>query len=667
MSKGRVSQRDALAIWQRIYTRLGALADAGAAAQQAFDAGNPRTVRSMVHRMRGIRAALARDQAGMPRLPETAAGLTLLSKLGPVRKSAMAASQLADVWLRRDLPSESLLRESADGYLSLAERLLPAVWDVDRDLVLLVGPNAEPMARALAEYGQQRIVLFVPEPFAAPSGDLPAQTIVIRDTTELAEVGPYLGTHLPERTVAWRSSPKVSSETFQRFQAEVRQALAAATVDQNTVEAFGDLWLRQSIANLPAIANAPPFEANGEFEGVPMVIVAPGPSLAKNVHLLRELKGKALIASFSHTLAALEAAGVVPDLVLAADMEDLRYHFEGIDTREFEALALAYTVHPDLYSLPAKRTFCFSSNRTDSWLSELVGEGGEVSNGGSVAHMAFSMGVKLGCDPIILVGQDLSFPDGKVYCDDNVDGDARAELSADGATVVVKGYSAGYASMQSVGGATQSHPHRVVEVPGYFGGSVPTSTVFSMFRKWFIQQASKLGSSRVLLNCTEGGARIDGMQHLPLARAIERYVDAPVDIGARFDALADFDPEARRAAVLEGLQAHREATRRCQSVAKRGVSLIKKLEKGRTQLERLSEAETALSEAIAPVRFISLLATKELSEVSTAGKDANTLADNLASTRRLFRAVQKAADTIAPRLKRAIQQLESARKVERSA
>lgn len=525
------------------------------------------------------------------------------------------------------------------------------------------------MAMALAAFGQQRIVVYQPSPSDSALTNLPEQATVVRSRAELDEVGKTFAAQLPERMVTWRHTD-VSDEDFARVNAEVRDTLAAATVDRNTVAAFGDLWIRQGLANVAAIARLPAFRASGEFSGVPMVIVAPGPSLAKNVHLLRELKGKAVIAAFSHTLSALKSADVIPDLVLAADMEDLRYHFDGFATDEVEALALAYTVHPDLFALPARRVFAFSSNRTDTWIAELLGEDAHVPNGGSVAHMAFSMGVEMGCSPIVLVGQDLSFPDGKVYCEGNVDGDARADIAEDGRSLIVRDYSDGYAKMQSVSGARESRPQRTVHVPGHDGGQVATTLPFAMFRRWFIAQAESLNAQDggpALLNCTEGGTRIDGMRHLPLRDAIDAFMTEPVDISTRFDALAEQDIATRARTSLERLEEYRAAVRQCQSAAKRGVSLIKKVERGRADLVRLSEAEQALSEAIAPVRFLSLVAQKEVAEISSLGKDATTLQDNLASTRRLFSAIQRAADSIYPRIKRAAAQLERASEEKRSA
>jgi len=55
-----------------------------------------------------------------------------------------------------------------------------------------------------------------------------------------------------------------------------------------------------------------------------MLIIAPGPSLDRNIQLAHQWKGKAVIATFSHTLTALLAANLVPDLVITVDANALQ-------------------------------------------------------------------------------------------------------------------------------------------------------------------------------------------------------------------------------------------------------------------------------------------------------------------------------------------------------
>ena len=63
---------------------------------------------------------------------------------------------------------------------------------------------------------------------------------------------------------------------------------------------------------------------HNKFEGKAAVIVCPGPSLAKNVELLKKIKGKALIICVLHALKDLQQRGINPDIVVHVDPADLK-------------------------------------------------------------------------------------------------------------------------------------------------------------------------------------------------------------------------------------------------------------------------------------------------------------------------------------------------------
>src|SRR4029079_14379434 len=89
---------------------------------------------------------------------------------------------------------------------------------------------------------------------------------------------------------------------------KLRNALADLRIHRNTVRAFSRTWVEQGISNLSAIARWPSVAALGDrFAGMPMVIIAPGPSLARNIEQLRELRGRAIVTAFSHSLKAVLA------------------------------------------------------------------------------------------------------------------------------------------------------------------------------------------------------------------------------------------------------------------------------------------------------------------------------------------------------------------------
>lgn len=668
--------RDSLGRWQTVYERISEFIREAGRVGEAIADGDADGARIGVHRTRAIRAALmrARHRAADQPVPMTPAGIELMARLKLAHQQHAAADRIVRAWIERELPPDEQLLQSEEGCLAMADRLLPAVWDVDVDLAIIVGTGGYLLAHALRCFGQERILVYVPEHEAvfaeqrelidAELEHFPAGTMIVRDRRQLGETVMDFGQRLPERIVCHRTNRTLSDDDYVRMVGEVHQSLDVLFMDRNTLGVFGGLWLRQGLDNLPKVATVPSVASlHQSFEGVPMVIAAPGPSLTRNVHLLRELKGRALIVGFSHTLSALAAAGVVPDMVIALDMEDLRYHFDGFPVEEIEALALGLTVHPEVYELPARSVFSLATNGGLEDLCKPLGEDMRVSSGGSVAHAAFALGVKWGCSPIVLVGQDLSFPDGKVYCDTNVDGSTRVELSADGASMVVKDWSDGYARMDSIGGRREGSEEAVIRVPGYHGGEVVTSSSFALFRRWFQDAARYVQQTypdRVLLNCTEGGAYIDGMEHVPLRDAIDRYLDRSYDIAERFARAAAIEPQPRQRRVLDHMRTVRASLATCRGHAAACHRLAGRVSRGRRDLlGKLERIEARLVESLHAVSFIGLHAQDEIFGSLLEGKDARTVEESMAQSRRLFDAVLRTCDDLEPRVEACIARLEA--------
>src|SRR5690606_7636120 len=134
----------------------------------------------------------------------------------------------------------------------------------------------------------------------------------------------------------------------------------------------------------------------------------------------------------------------------------------------------------------------------------------EVVGGGSVATTALSLALRWRCDPIVFVGLDLSFPGGQYYVPTSSDGGARAGLDDDG-KMRVTGWSDGFVAMKARGGPA-APAERVVMLPGWHGGEVPSSFSFAMFHRWF-EETLRTVTGHTVFNCTEGGAWIDGMLH----------------------------------------------------------------------------------------------------------------------------------------------------------
>jgi hypothetical protein len=159
---------------------------------------------------------------------------------------------------------------------------------------------------------------------------------------------------------------------------------------------------------------------------------------------------------------------VVPDLVLTVDPQDVRYHFAPGDLDGVAALVNAVTVHPALFELPGPRVLTAGFQRRARSLAVPGGRRRRRGLGRRLGrdHRAVALASAWRCEPIVVVGLDLSFADGKLYVDTgSTDGEARIER---GRRRHDQRWPAGAPASTEMKAAGRPAParERVVELPG---------------------------------------------------------------------------------------------------------------------------------------------------------------------------------------------------------
>jgi hypothetical protein len=624
----------------KLEASLVELAGLGESMIAAIEGGDDARLIAAVQMARRLRAGLT------GKVPALAAGgpppPAAVERLRQLVAAAHMTEQIADRWLARPLPPDRELLQMTDGEVFLADAMLPGVWDFERDLVVVVGPGMGPVATALRELGQARILWY------GGGSERVTGVFPVEHLDEVAAAVRGFGFETPER-LAVRALDPEQGPLCGQIAARVKTALSDRRIQRNTIQTFNRTWLEQGLANLDSLCRWPSVAAlDGALAGKPLVIIAPGPSLARNIHLLAELKGKAVLLAVSHALTALTRAGITPDFALAVDPQDLRYHFASTPLDGLAAVINAATVHPELYRLGARNYLTLSANGVlDDWLYDLVGDGAVVAGGGSVATTAFALAQRWGCDPIAVVGLDLSFPGGQYYIETSCDGQARAVVSGDGRSVSVEGWSPDFHRMK-VGSRSQLRSERVVELPGWHGAPVPTSFMFALFHRWFEERVRR-EPGPALFNCTEGGARIEGMEHVPLAVLVARVADSSVDPAAAVArAVAERGLGERRRYTAYRLDRLVVALRRCRALARRCRRLADR--QGKSSAAALTRAESELVQALAPLELLSMMAQAQIGDALNTARDVASVEEAVAASSRLFGHLDQAAAWMVPRV-----------------
>ena len=318
---------------------------------------------------------------------------------------------------------------------------------------------------------------------------------------------------------------------------EIEEAMRLARINTNTVDFRARQWVNNLLLNLSARTQDPSFFAlEGALEGVPAVIVSAGPSLDSNVDLLKGLEDRVLIVCVNTSLKAVLAAGVRPHIVICLESLDVSTHFQGLERELAQtALVLEQTSHPKLYDIEAGCRFTFfggSQRQLDFSAKALkLDTVRGLPSGGSIANTAFSAVDLLGCSPIVLIGQDLAYTDGQVYASKTVFGGITMDKGADGLGRMVDpaGLKQKILDDSEVcdDAKTFRSQRQLFPVRSWEGqGEVMTSTDFNLFRLWFQEAGQKLRARRSvrLINATQGGAYIEGFEHVGLEAVLEESV-----------------------------------------------------------------------------------------------------------------------------------------------
>ena len=188
-----------------------------------------------------------------------------------------------------------------------------------------------------------------------------------------------------------------------------------------------DVTVRNLLMNAGHYAGRPGI---GELAGIGAgrlgIVVSAGPSLRRNIAVLREacrngLRDRCVIVCVQTVLKQLLAEGIRPHFVTALDYHEIsRRFYEGLTAEDVRGVTLVAEPKANpaiLDAYPANGSIRLIE---DSYLEQVIGEelGGRhtpLRPGATVAHLAYYLARFLGCDPVVMVGQDLAFTDGQYY------------------------------------------------------------------------------------------------------------------------------------------------------------------------------------------------------------------------------------------------------------
>ncbi|ECK6928051.1 motility associated factor glycosyltransferase family protein [Campylobacter coli] len=167
------------------------------------------------------------------------------------------------------------------------------------------------------------------------------------------------------------------------------------------------------LQNIPSMLESIPFqrilsERKNKFENA--IVVSAGPSLAKQLPLLKAYQDKAVIFCADGALSMLEKEGIIPDYVTNLDFTDLAMKFfQNKENLKQSIIALECATHPNIVrSLNAENCMIVLRNKA-LYQRFNLNDFGYIDTGTHVSHFSYTLALALGFKNIILIGQDLAF------------------------------------------------------------------------------------------------------------------------------------------------------------------------------------------------------------------------------------------------------------------
>jgi hypothetical protein len=292
-----------------------------------------------------------------------------------------------------------------------------------------------------------------------------------------------------------------------------------------TVVGAGEIIAFNDIDSLPyVLRHRGVNELRNLFLDKPAICVSTGPSLQKNIHLLldEEIQKKFIIIAVGQALRLLLAYGIRPDFITSVDFGEINMsHYKDLLDCDVPLVALNRSYAPLLRDWQKHKFICASLNPGfEETACGLLADKGLVEQGGSVAHLSFGLAKAIGCNPIIMIGQDLAYED--IDHSHTKQADTAGKLKVENGLIKwdVDDPSSIIKDEQQIIGEAQY-------IPGYWGKNVLTNAGFLAFILNFERMFTV--TEQTVINCTEGGAKLKNCRQMLLKDALDKYGKDDID------------------------------------------------------------------------------------------------------------------------------------------
>ncbi len=335
--------------------------------------------------------------------------------------------------------------------------------------------------------------------------------------------------------------------------------------------------IEQFVYNLPQMITHPSYKellSKRKNLSDTAIIVSTGPSLTKQLPLLKKYASKATIFCADSSYPILAKHGIKPDYVCMLERTEITAEFFNHDFGEFDkdiVFICAGVVHPKAIEYLKGRNLVITQKVLAFPYYINLKDFSYAAVGLSVAHTLSYLATYLSHKNIIFIGQDLAYAEnGNSHPDDYQN-------------------SANYES--------QMYEHILTTAYGG-NGKVETHSIWLLFKNWFenemIPNTRKMGITTY--NCTEGGARIEGTIEKPFLWACENLLHK--DLNKPFEKLETLSLNKQNEFLLKAYYKVYQSIKHCRDFSNKFIKSYDKIKNSFMSLQNSQENETLIKEII---------------------------------------------------------------------
>ena len=251
-----------------------------------------------------------------------------------------------------------------------------------------------------------------------------------------------------------------------------------------------------------------------KYTGHPAILISAGPSLDGLHPYLNWLAQRTLLTCVDTTFPLLERKNITPDFVFTLDPQEGSFRYFAAHLQSPAPLIFTPTAQTRiLHHYEGKKIVVFKDgHRLYQGEKDLAEEKGSTQSGGSVSCLGLDCLIQMGCDPIILIGQDCAFPNNRFYF-------RNSELEKE----LIEKLSSNVTLAQSHQQKTKET--KSIQILCNDGLEKWTNqTMYSYLRG--IEQIAEVNSNRTIYNLCSHGAHIDHLKSLESVTELIRLLQS---------------------------------------------------------------------------------------------------------------------------------------------